>query len=79
LCAYLGMVLPGGLGSGGLRYTVESVHPVVLGARLVVVEQAYLNNAGHPRDERAHHTHLYPVVDHEEGLVIAAGQNTVRT
>ena len=30
------------------------------------------------RDEHASHTHLYLVVDHEEGLRIAAGQNTVR-
>ena len=79
LGAYLDKVLPGGLGSGTVRYTVESVHSVVPGARLVVVEQTYLDNTGHPRDERASHTHLYLVVDHEEGLRIAAGQNTVRT
>ena len=78
LGAYLGGVLPGGLGSGTVRYTVESVHPVVSGARLVVVEQTYLDSAGQPRDEHACHTHLYLVVDHDEGLLIAAGQNTVR-
>jgi len=79
LGAYLGKVVPGGLGSGTVRYTVESVHPVVPGARLVVVEQTYLDSAGNPLDEHASHTHLYLVVDHEEGLRIAAGQNTVRT
>lgn len=51
---------------------------VVSGARFVVVEQAYLDSAKHPRDERALHTNLSLVVDEEEGLHIAAGQNTVR-
>jgi uncharacterized protein (TIGR02246 family) len=79
LGGYLAEVIPGGLGSGTVRYTVESVHPVVPGARLVVVEQTYLDSGGRPRDEHASHTQTYLVVEHEEGLRIAAGQNTVRT
>jgi uncharacterized protein (TIGR02246 family) len=79
LGAYLSKVLPGGLGSGTVRYTVESVHPAVPGARLVVVDQTYLDADGHPRDGHARHTHLYVVVNSGKSLLIAAGQNTVRT
>jgi uncharacterized protein (TIGR02246 family) len=78
---YLRQVMPGGLGGGGVRYVVESIHHLAPGTRLVVVEQAYLDSAGAPRDERACHTHSYVLVAGTapgDALRIAAGQNTVR-
>lgn len=78
---YLHAVIPGGLGAGGVRYVVESVHPLGEKVCLVVVEQTYLDDAGAPRDAAAAHTHTYVLGDPDGrpgGLRILAGQNTVR-
>ncbi len=77
---YLHAVIPGGLGSGAVRYVVESVHPLGEQVWLVVVEQTYLDEAGTPRDAGAAHTHTYVLGapdGRSDGLCILAGQNTV--
>ncbi len=75
---YLRRVIPGGLGTGTVRYVVESVHTLAPSVRLAVVEQTYLDSAGNPRDEHARHTHTYVLAASALSLRIAAGQNTVR-
>jgi uncharacterized protein (TIGR02246 family) len=75
---YLRRVIPGGLGTGTVRYVVESVHTLAPSVRLAVVEQTYLDSAGHPRDEHARHTHTYVLTASALGLRSAAGQNAVR-
>lgn len=76
---YLHRVIPGGLAGGSVDYVVESVQMINPATVLAVIEQTYLDAAGHPRDGNAGHTHLYVLTSERGNWQIAAGQNTVRS
>lgn len=66
-------------GRRGDHDVVESVQMINPATVLAVIEQTYLDAAGHPRDGNAGHTHLYVLTGERGDWQIAAGQNTVRS